>query len=1176
MRISLILTMAMMLSIFSIDLGQTQNQSESPYVYQVIAAKCSHEPFERTQTGFHAKGLSGIVTALHGVVDCVEFKAISSAPGGGALVDLYLDQVDIDRDVALLQSRDFPSILSPAVGLETSEQAVTSERAYALGHPYGMYSQLKSTLQIRDVAIRELRSLMPSDPDVRLAMDDRKSPRLETQVLSIEGHLVPGLSGAPIILDPGGQVVGVGNGGLQGGATEIVWAIPWRDISWTSVSQVQERFIDLRGTDPGLVFSFPQKSVSAPSADWQRLRMTIKGDGVTGPGIEFDQAISTKEPTSRYLVPTPPDIDLTQAHVIIQEPTTEGSGSQVLAEGRVGTKMYAETGFQEFLVSNEDGLLILTVTLRNITPTLTSNGGTSYFSFSGDVIDAENQEAVVGALVELSVRVDNKLVVFGTESTDDKGLFIFTLPRSYREFSGRIQVAHPFYRTAYRNIVRLGSPISEFSLVPLTSHYTPTYTPTATRTPRPSPTPSPSPSATPTPPSVDRDNISLLEPRRVLGGAHVFPAWSDDGATLVLGGYPGLELYDGYTLEYLESIPGGERMLAPLAFSPDGRWLAALSWDLVNYTYELQLWNMAEGRVVHNLGDMADLEWDQLDFSPDGRWLAVADGELSVYEVSSGRKRPAGSLPEGDWQSLDFLADTYMSILAIGGSGAEEDSPSVLFWDMNEDELVESLPYTIPVRSLAFSPDGERLATASGEEVIVWDMADFDRVHTWSASYASALTFSPDGHRLAAIADGLPVWDMASGELIFRLPDSEGDVEIESPVFSPDGERVGGTIVRSSSSGAVGSVAFELWDIDSKARVWSSAPWVFPDVPASLLFRPVDGTLLVVKLTLGMEAESTESLLEFWDPESGQRLKGWPYAGLVSDVDFSPDGAWLAVGEAQPDAGGGLEVAGTLRLVGADEGEIGWSRVGGLWPRATFSPDGRSIATWDGGAGLQAQTTAAYGTVTLLDSANGRVIKTLDQPGTWVQDAAFSPDGEVLVTGGTGDLDTWTTGSLWAWDVGSGQRLRKISQDLGGVVGVAFSLDGDRLAVTSVSPAADASGVIIHLLDARRNYEPLWSQPLDGLLFRLTFNAAGDVLMGSSSLGDNPDLLEVGLGLFGAGLSGTGLGTYFWEASSGQPLGQLGGDQFQIVAALSPDGRWIASAGQMDMLFGSVRLWSPP
>jgi dipeptidyl aminopeptidase/acylaminoacyl peptidase len=119
---------------------------------------------------------------------------------------------------------------------------------------------------------------------------------------------------------------------------------------------------------------------------------------------------------------------------------------------------------------------------------------------------------------------------------------------------------------------------------------------------------------------------------------------------------------------------------------------------------------------------------------------------------------------------------------------------TVRVWDVATGKQLALLQgHTGPVWSVAFSPDGARLATASNDGTArVWDAATGKPLallqgHTgqlWSVA------FSPDGTRLAtASSDGTArVWDAASGRQLVSLQGHTASVV--SVAFSPDGSRL--------------------------------------------------------------------------------------------------------------------------------------------------------------------------------------------------------------------------------------------------------------------------------------------------------------------------------------------------------------------------------------------------
>jgi WD40 repeat protein len=130
-------------------------------------------------------------------------------------------------------------------------------------------------------------------------------------------------------------------------------------------------------------------------------------------------------------------------------------------------------------------------------------------------------------------------------------------------------------------------------------------------------------------------------------------------------------------------------------------------------------------------------------------------------------------------------------------------------WDSRTGVRVADLGYKRGVFSVAFSPDGEMLATASYEgESALWDARTGARV----ADLGEALyvAFSPDGGLVATCACDLlrpgPValWDARTGARVADLGDAD------SVAFSPDG----GVFAVCRNGGEV-----RLWNMCTRAAV---------------------------------------------------------------------------------------------------------------------------------------------------------------------------------------------------------------------------------------------------------------------------------------------------------------------------------------------------------------------
>jgi WD40 repeat protein len=118
--------------------------------------------------------------------------------------------------------------------------------------------------------------------------------------------------------------------------------------------------------------------------------------------------------------------------------------------------------------------------------------------------------------------------------------------------------------------------------------------------------------------------------------------------------------------------------------------------------------------------------------------------------------------------------------------------------------------HTRPVKSIVFSLDGQRIASASEDDAVrVWDATTGQLAagpftgHTdWALS--ASVTFSPDGQRIvSASSDGTScVWDATTGHVIAG-PFAGHTGWVSSVVFSPDGQR----IASASDDGTI-----QVWD----------------------------------------------------------------------------------------------------------------------------------------------------------------------------------------------------------------------------------------------------------------------------------------------------------------------------------------------------------------------------
>jgi WD40 repeat protein len=181
---------------------------------------------------------------------------------------------------------------------------------------------------------------------------------------------------------------------------------------------------------------------------------------------------------------------------------------------------------------------------------------------------------------------------------------------------------------------------------------------------------------------------------------------------------------------------------------------------------------------------------------------------------------------------------------------------------------------SVTLGGVAFSPDGQRLAaTRVNDRVDLWDLESGERAAVLEAQdWAADVAFSPDGELLAtASRDDVIFWDAATGDEIAALP--AGDVN--GVALSPDGE----LLATAEDHGPA-----RLWDVESQeptAALSSSAAWLH-----DVAFSP-DGKLLAT-------AASRDGDVQLWDVATGDLVANLGgHSDNVHAVAFSPDGELL-------------------------------------------------------------------------------------------------------------------------------------------------------------------------------------------------------------------------------------------------------------------------------------------
>ncbi len=246
-----------------------------PYVYRLVITGCEGASGRYVQSAFKVAGFDALFTALHGVSGCSSIEAFDyrGAPAFEGR-KLKLRQADVARDAAelILVSEPGLPIGDGLVGATSAPQAL--QRLLVYGFPSGRVISRGTEVHVADPALIRLSAWPGVPPNVRVALGDRKSPDPEkVDFVDIDGTMLPGHSGAPLLNDAG-QVVAVADGGLNGGQDNRAWAIAWSTIKWRDFDNAAGNQL---GHPPAVLFAYAPEADQLPSVAREVVAAGVRG-----------------------------------------------------------------------------------------------------------------------------------------------------------------------------------------------------------------------------------------------------------------------------------------------------------------------------------------------------------------------------------------------------------------------------------------------------------------------------------------------------------------------------------------------------------------------------------------------------------------------------------------------------------------------------------------------------------------------------------------------------------------------------------------------------------------------------------------------------------------------------------------------------------------------------------
>jgi len=265
-------------------------------------------------------------------------------------------------------------------------------------------------------------------------------------------------------------------------------------------------------------------------------------------------------------------------------------------------------------------------------------------------------------------------------------------------------------------------------------------------------------------------------------------------------------------------------------------------------------------------------------FAPVGQMVALrVNNQIELWEISTGRLLRT---LQGHTDLITSLAFSPDGQTLASGSGTEE--KIIRLWNVADGRQIQTLD-GFTVSGLSFTSDGQFIIAEGGNAVRVWRLSDGTLLHTLQGVIGN-VSISPDDSMLAFTSCTRFVSDTCASELASLYQISAGNVsaslmgideQIESIKFSPDGQILGAA----SGNGII------LWRVSDRVVLHRLIISGRADRMLDLFFSP-DSSLLI--------SSDENGMMRFWDVTNGTPLRS--EAGInLSSLAFSSDGKMMAI-----------------------------------------------------------------------------------------------------------------------------------------------------------------------------------------------------------------------------------------------------------------------------------------
>lgn len=365
------------------------------------------------------------------------------------------------------------------------------------------------------------------------------------------------------------------------------------------------------------------------------------------------------------------------------------------------------------------------------------------------------------------------------------------------------------------------------------------------------------------------------------------------------------------------------------------------------------------------------------------------------------------SLPPGAKSRVGKGKISQLKYFPDGKRLAVATSIGVWVYDVNTGEALDLLiGHTSDLESMAFSPDGEMLATGSVHGTIrLWDAQTVKHKKTLIGHKDNVenVVFSPSGKLLASCnASGkVYIWDLSSGKVIHNIQSDAST--IFAIAFSHDEQRL-----HTIGNWDRHEFYIEYWDVNSGESI-EDVLLIDENFTAAALSP--DGTVL---------ACGGNSPLQYWDIETAKQLFiDTETKGQFDYLDFSADGSHLIA--AEPWEYLSLWRTSPMQLLkNITHGE--------RYKSIAYSPDGKTVASGND-----------KGLVKIWDTTTGNLIQTISgHQSSRIYAASYPHDNDIITIGVESEIQFW--------NVQTCELEKTIPDPRNGVFSVKYSPDKKLLA----------------------------------------------------------------------------------------------------------------------------------